>query len=69
MKVVCVSGLTDEECVEILTNGKIYHILDFFSYGDLCHIIDNCGNKRCFPTNMFISIEDYRNEKLNRLGI
>jgi hypothetical protein len=74
MKVVCVNnGAMDgamEESVN-LTIGKAYNVLgDRVSDTDSSfNIINDIGNKGSYYFGRFITIEESRNEKIEKLGI
>ena len=74
MKVVCINnGKMDgamEESVN-LTIGKAYNVLgDRVSDNDSSfNIINDIGNKGSYYSGRFITIEESRNEKIEKLGI
>ena len=69
MKVVYIDDTNDD----LLTKGKVYEViknnfkLDIVNQPDLYFIKhDNYGN-RWFNQNLFLTIEEYRDKKLNEL--
>ena len=51
-----------------LTEGKVYETYDRPDYNDVC-VINDKGNEVNYSSTRFIKLEDWRNKKLNQLGI
>lgn len=74
MKVVCINNGTMDGAMEEsvnLTIGKAYNVLgDRVSDTDSSfNIINDIGNKGSYYSGRFITIEESRNEKIEKLGI
>ncbi|MDD4157434.1 MAG: hypothetical protein PHY08_12785 [Candidatus Cloacimonetes bacterium] len=72
MKVVCI---INEGCEYYLTIGKEYECLQIIPYGCSykysyrCYIIDDNNNRGNYFTYRFITLDEYRDKKLEELGI
>jgi hypothetical protein len=74
MKVICISNKLKYTGITI---GKEYEIIpellsqisDFYINDDIYHIRNNNGFDFYYPKEYFITIEEYRDKKLNELGI
>ena len=60
-------------CIDIsdsdnLTYKKVYTVLDVIcDYKDYVDILDDNGNQNTFYKKRFISLKDYRKQKLNKI--
>jgi hypothetical protein len=74
MKVVCINnGEMDKATNDWvnLTIGKTYDVLgDNVSHSDsIFNIINDISNKGSYHSGRFITLDKYRNDKLEKLGI
>jgi hypothetical protein len=63
--VVCVS--IDEEVCGWLTIGKQYTVIYEELYSSTVKIVDDEGDKTLFYKHMFLTLPEYREQKLNKL--
>ncbi len=74
MKMICVNNEDEDEDIN-LTIGKEYECLDSYYYGNysfeiiICKLVNDIGKWIVCPKNYFITLEEYRNQKLEELGI
>jgi hypothetical protein len=71
MKVVCIDDYTlSGKKIKGLTVGKIYDVIDFsHSSPWVSQVIDDNGEEVWFNDEVLMSLEKYRELKLNELGI
>lgn len=71
MKVVCIDDYTlSGKKIFGLTVGKIYDVIDFsHSSPWVSQVIDDNGEEVWFNDEVLMSLEKYRELKLNELGI
>ena len=82
MKVVCVNNgklnitnsigdiITLSSKIERLTNGKIYDVIDLYKHNDnqeYCRIIDDKKYSTEYNILRFMSLKEYRKQKLNEI--
>lgn len=67
MKVICVDDSINTIDDNMLTLCKIYEVMSFDGLQYL--IKHDGGGYRWFNPNRFITLEEYRQNKLNKLGI
>lgn len=70
-KIVCINNKPipgSSERKQSLTEGKVYETYDNPEYRDVC-VINDKGNEVNYSSTRFIKLEDWRNKKLNQLGI
>ena len=76
MKVVCISNIVDGEVVDIEID-KVYEVYKSF-FGNLkgyrypnirWYTIKHYDDFRDYPSNIFITLDEWREKKLNQLGI
>jgi hypothetical protein len=64
MKVICINDL---DIFSQLTHGKIYEAENFTLY--LFKVVNDNGVESNFYKNRFLTIDEWREKKLNELGI
>ena len=72
MKVVCINNITEWEQGEIKTDLVIGEIYNVIKDGDEYYEIETDDPKvfaAFYKKNMFQKLDDWRNDKLNKLGI
>lgn len=73
MKVVCIkkyNGKAYYTWLKVdLTIDKIYDVLDYDTQGGNYIIKDDTGYEKIYPKNWFITLEKYRQKRLEKLGI
>ena len=73
MKVVCIDAPNSPVSVlggkKYLTNGKVYDVLYFDDYLNLYTILDDMSYIEKFSGDRFVTLSDFRNDKLKELGI
>ncbi len=69
MKMICVNNDNGDEDIN-LTIGKEYECSGSY-YGNysFCKLVNDIGKWIACPKNYFITLEEYRNQKLEELGI
>jgi len=50
-----------------LTNGKKYQVFEYNEGGDTYKIMDDNGEKYWYSVTRFISLQEYRKRKLNKI--
>ncbi len=77
-KVICVKNSFDKKCVTYdtyLTIGKIYEIKEVEDFGHFMttniffRIVDDSGDLNYYSEIFFITVEEHRQQKLEKLGI
>ena len=67
MKIVCINNTKDDVKVTNLTLGKVYDSLNINKYRIV--IVNDKGVKEWYNNELFISLDKWREMKLNEIGI
>ena len=71
MKVVCIKKYLSQGLQHELTYGKVYIVskTDSIMGLDIYYIINDRGYKEYYPYSDFVTMEEWREIKLNYLGV
>ena len=67
MKIVCINNTKDGVKVNNLTQGKVYDSLNINKYRIV--IVNDKGVKEWYNNELFISLHEWRDLRLNELGV
>lgn len=67
MDIVCINNrvLNLMKPFDNITIGKSYQVL--YTYVDSYYLVSDYGEKLIYPKYLFITLEEYRNNKLNNI--
>jgi hypothetical protein len=69
VKVVCIDNTADRWKTNDITTNKTYLVESIFQKGDLIFINNDKGEKEWYNSKLFITLEEFREKRLEDLGI